>query len=140
MPFIHEVRNYFMNPAILKDYRPWAKEFAAPGLVKFFGRYGGEVIGFWMASDESENENKGTRVDSVKASAVPGAANVTWVIRWGTMKEREQGWASVREDPEFKVLFDQRNELVSDAANQYWHQEIRFCEDFTRTYGAKARL
>ena len=92
-----EVRNYLFgkDPAQFDCYRKWALETGGPALKGLLPHVGGDVVGFWVATD------------SCPAAEIEGSqhqdctpTNVTWVIRWPSKAARDAGWDIVDNSPE----------------------------------------
>jgi hypothetical protein len=50
---IYEIRNYHFRPELIDAYKAWAKAEAIPYLSSQFEERGGDVLGFWINSDDA---------------------------------------------------------------------------------------
>ncbi|MDO3387613.1 hypothetical protein QWI17_17350 [Gilvimarinus sp. SDUM040013] len=75
---IFEIRNYHYDPAQFDAYKVWLLEEAAP-----FLRENLNVVGFWVGNAQAPEINGASPMELSL-----GSANVTWIIRWGSMQER----------------------------------------------------
>ncbi len=50
-----------------------------------------------------------------------GSANVTWVIRWDGMEQREESWAALWEDREWQDCWSRH-----PGTDNYLHMSVRF--------------
>jgi hypothetical protein len=74
---LYEIRNYHIRPDRLEAYSDWAKTHAIPHLSKVLN-----VAGFWVDSGEP-SQITGEPMDAL------GSANVTWILVWRDMAERD---------------------------------------------------
>ena len=112
MASLYEFRDYHYA-GDMDDYRQWWSE-AMPILR---GR-GFDVIGLWYdggvparisGSDPMELEH--------------GSANVTWVIRWDGIDQREREWDALWEDAEWTACADHH-----PGFDGYKHMSVRFMD------------
>ncbi len=82
---IYEVRDYHFDPDLLDSYRAWAVE----ALVVL--RKNMDVIGFWV---DAGLEPRITGTDPIEAPI--GVANVTWIIAWDSIEQRDTRWEELR--------------------------------------------
>ena len=90
---IFEIRNYHFNPDLLDAYKNWATGEAIPFLSKQV-----DVLGFWVTTND-DPEVHGQALDDL------GTANVTWIIRWRDLAQRNEEWPSVISSPEWSDIF-----------------------------------
>ncbi len=76
-----EVRDYHYEPDRMEAYRVWAEEAGV------FLRDRWDMSGFWLDSGEPARIS-----GSDPMSPRHGSANVTWVLHWDDMAEREAAW------------------------------------------------
>eukprot|EP00747_Dinoflagellata_sp_TGD_P168094 gnl/TRDRNA2_/TRDRNA2_193739_c0_seq1.p1 gnl/TRDRNA2_/TRDRNA2_193739_c0~~gnl/TRDRNA2_/TRDRNA2_193739_c0_seq1.p1 ORF type:complete len:137 (-),score=22.09 gnl/TRDRNA2_/TRDRNA2_193739_c0_seq1:231-641(-) len=131
---VYEVRNYFIDLPWMETYKKWARESAVSALKTLLPKYGGELVGFWIANDEKENIYGGKCVDQVPKDSVPGAANVTWVIKWPSKAARDAALPKLFvEDPDWQVCEKLRDSMGIRLNTEYLRIEARFCEDYALT-------
>jgi hypothetical protein len=75
---IYELRDYFVEPSAMQAYGKWVSELAVPYIRKHL-----DLVGFWIATDDPVQVT-GAALDPI------GAANVTWVLRWADVDERNR--------------------------------------------------
>jgi hypothetical protein len=73
---LFEIRNYYKDPAYQEAYKAWVQREALPYLAQRL-----DVVGFWVTTDDPP-EIDGEPMDKL------GAANVTWIIRWRDLAQR----------------------------------------------------
>jgi hypothetical protein len=76
---LYEVRDYHYRPDLFDEYQQWADR-AVPVLRDLL-----DVVGFWVDSGEASEVGGTDPIDSPI-----GHANVTWIIRWEDMQDREE--------------------------------------------------
>ena len=125
-----EVRNYLFgsDAAQFECYRRWAIETGAPALKGLLPHVGGEVVGFWVATDACpEPELEGSEVEACTPT------NVTWVIRWPSKACRDAGWDVVDSSAEYGAAKAKRKQICAAAGFEdgaaYRHVEVKFCVD-----------
>ena len=115
-PGLYEVRNYHFRPDLLDAYRAWANSEAIPYLSRQM-----DIVGFWFGTDIP-----------AQVSGEPlgelGSANVTWIIRWDDMEQREATMAEAFGNEEWTDVFSQ----VPGGAESYLRIEARFMESAER--------
>ena len=107
-----EVRNYLFgsDAAQFECYRRWAIETGAPALKGLLPHVGGEVVGFWVATDACpEPELEGSEVEACTPT------NVTWVIRWPSKACRDAGWDVVDSSAEYGAAKAKRKQICAAA-------------------------
>lgn len=77
---IYEIRDYHYRRDIFDDYVTWA-ELATVVLKDKL-----DVVGFWVDEGEFSPEVAGS---DPHVSPI-GSANVTWIIRWDNMSQRDE--------------------------------------------------
>ncbi len=109
---IYEVRNYHFRPDLLDQYRSWAEASAVPYLS---GKM--DVVGFWV-NTSAPAEVFGEPQDAL------GPSNVTWVIRWRDLAQREADWAAALASPEWEKILAQ----VPGGRASYLRLESKFAD------------
>jgi hypothetical protein len=127
---VYEVRNYLFgeDEEQFAVYRRWAIECGAPALKALLPRVGGEVVGFWLSTDEcAQVELEGTQHTSCSPT------NVTWVIRWPSKESRDAGWELIDSSDEYGKVKQQRKQMCAEAGFDdgpaYRQVEAKFCID-----------
>jgi hypothetical protein len=106
---LFEFRDYHYD-GDLDEYRRWWEE-ALPLMRQRF-----DIVGVW--TDDGEPP----RIAGATPMALPlGSANVTWVIRWDDMADREQAWNAMADDAEWQALADRH-----PGFENYLHMSARF--------------
>lgn len=77
---IYELRNYWVEPALIEQYLDWANNRALPVIQ---GEFGGRLVGFW-------------RVDGYDGTIEEDPPNVIWMLAWTDRAERDRVWAEIR--------------------------------------------
>lgn len=77
---IYELREYWIESALIDHYLDWANNRALPVLC---GEFGLRLIGFW-------------RVDGHDGQTEDDPPNVIWMIAWQDRAERDAVWANAR--------------------------------------------
>ena len=77
---IYEVRDYHYRTDIFDDYVTWAELAVVVLKAKL------DVVGFWVDKGEFPPEVAGS---NPQTSPI-GSANVTWIIRWENMEQRNE--------------------------------------------------
>lgn len=90
-----EIRDYYFDPARLEEYKIWATGAAMP-----FLRAKMDVVGCWVNNEELSPSYSGP----LKRATDKRLANVSWVIRWKDKSQRDQGWAELRDSPEWIAI------------------------------------
>ena len=109
---IFEIRNYHFNPDLLDAYKDWARSEAIPYLSKQV-----DVIGFWVTTSD-DPEIRGQAQDEL------GTANVTWIIRWDDLAQRNEQLPRVLSGPEWSDIFSR----VPGGFASYLRIEAKFAE------------
>ena len=107
-----EIRNYHYNPALFEPYKRWAASEAIPYLRRNL-----DVVGFWYSTNDPP-ELSGEPLDRL------GSANVTWIIRWKDLAQRNEVLPRVLSSPEWEDIFS-RNPGGLDG---YLRIEAKFAE------------
>jgi hypothetical protein len=110
---IYEIRNYHFQPTLADEYRIWARDLATPHLRSHF-----DVVGFWVGTDIPPRVS-GKPLDEL------GQANVTWIIRWDSMEQRDQQSSAVYSSPEWQEIYAQ----VPGGRASYLRMEARFFQE-----------
>lgn len=76
---IYEIRDYHYSPEKFEAYRAWADEAVAVLKDQL------DVVGFWVDSG-TEAEVQGSQPEKPSI----GWANVTWILRWDSLEQREK--------------------------------------------------
>lgn len=108
-----ELRDYHYRPDRLEEYREWAVEAGA------FLRDRLDASGFWIDSGEP------ARIfGSDPMEPKHGPANVSWMIRWTDLDEREAAWEELWEDPEWNEIWSRH-----PGFEDYLQLSVRFLEE-----------
>ncbi len=87
---LFEIRDYHYA-GDMEPYRQWWVE-AMPILRGL----GVDVLGLWYDSEEPP------RIDGANPMEPPhGSANVTWIIRWDDLEQRDREWAALWQDDDW---------------------------------------
>ena len=84
-----EIRNNHFEPARIDAYTKWAETLAVPYI-----RTKMDLVGFWV-----DNKMAPEYGGSLPLDAEVRPANVTWILRWTDMEQRDKTWAELRSDP-----------------------------------------
>ena len=76
-----------------------------------------DVVGFWVNTGEPA-EVVGEPRDAL------GPSNVTWIIRWRDLGQREQDWAAALAAPEWEEIFSR----VPGGPASYLRLESKYAE------------
>jgi hypothetical protein len=109
---IFEIRNYHFDPALFTEYKEWAKTEAVPYLSERL-----DVLGFWVGTNDPP-EVRGEPLDKL------GSANVTWIIRWKDLANRNEVLPQVLTSPQWKGIFSR----VPGGGASYIRREARFAD------------
>ncbi len=107
-----EIRNYHIAADSYPAYKVWANAIAVPYLKQHL-----PIIGFWLNTD-GEVEVLGEPMDSM------GPANVSWVLKWQNMDERNEKMAAAFSGEEWDKVFAE----LEGGFDIYLRRETRFCE------------
>ncbi len=107
-----EIRSYHYRSQELSNYRQWARDHALPYLKQQF-----DLVGFWIDNGEPA-EVLDEPLDKL------GPANITWIIQWQDMDQRNGRMQAVFESPEWQKIF----EKLPGGFEHYLRREARFCE------------
>lgn len=111
---LFEIRSYHYDPDQWEAYKPWARAEAIPYLKAHW-----DIVGFWF--DNGDTPEFGGRDREPRKY---GAANVTWIIRWQSMEQRNQAFKDLHESEEWRKIWS-----THPDPNGYLHAEIRFTEE-----------
>ena len=93
---IFEIRDYHYRSDRMGEYREWAAG-AAEVLAKRL-----DVLGFWV------DVGIPARIMGSEPIDLPyGSANVTWMIRWDSMEQREAEWEALWDDEEWSAKWEE---------------------------------
>jgi hypothetical protein len=109
---IYEIRNYHFRPDLIEDYKTWARTKAVPHLASVI-----DVVGFWVSTDDPP-EVVGAPMDAM------GSANVTWIIRWRDLAQRNEEWPKAISGPAWEAVFAE----VPGGGASYLRLEAKFAE------------
>ena len=112
---VYEIRSYHFEPTRLAEYKKWAHELAVPYLEEQL-----DLVGFWTNRDE-EPEVLGEPHDSL------GTANVTWIIRWEDLDQRDPRMREVFVCDAWREIFAK----VPGGRASYLRRESKFAEAHT---------
>ena len=107
---VYEIRNYNIHPDQLEAYKTWITNLGLPYI-----RTHTNVVGFWIEGD-NESEVNGAPLDEL------GSANVTWVIQWDSMDQRNETMERVFSTPEWQEIFAQ----FPGGSEAYLRVEIKY--------------
>jgi len=110
---LYEIRNYHFNPELFEDYKTWARNEAGPYL-----RDNLDIVGFWVDRGIPAEIN-GEPMDAL------GSANITWIIRWEDMAQRESQFEATLTSPEWTDIFSR----VPGGIDSYRRREAKFFEE-----------
>lgn len=85
---LYEIRDYHFEPERIDEYRDWAEEAAAvlgEGLL--------DLVGWWVDSGIPPRVQGADPMEPRH-----GYPNVTWIIRWDDLGQRDAGWSAMWED------------------------------------------
>ena len=92
---IVEIRDYTFEAATFEAYKVWAEEKAVPWLKANL-----DVIDFWIdCGIEAEVSGSNPQVSE------NGQPNITWIIRWDSIEERQENFAKIMASPEWKTIW-----------------------------------
>ena len=109
---IYEVRNYHFDPSLFDEYKAWVRDRAGDYLKREF-----DLVGFWVNTD-IPTEINGEALDSL------GSANVTWIIRWQDIGQRNEVLPKVLSTKEWREIFSS----VPGGRDSYHRRESKFME------------
>ena len=110
---IFEIRDYHHDPDQWADYKAWAHEAAQILHDRL------DVLGYWLDADIP------TRILGSDPFELPhGHANVTWIVRWDSMEQRESRWEELWEDDEWKACADRH-----PGFDGYLNMSVRFLKE-----------
>ena len=110
---IVELRDYHYETDRMDAYRLWAAK-AGP-----FLRDRWDMSGFWIDSGEPPQIFGADPMEPKH-----GSANVSWMIRWSSMEEREAAWEQLWADDEWNELWSQH-----PGFQGYLQLSVRFLEE-----------
>ena len=109
---IVEIRDYHYDAERFDAYRVWAAE-AVPVLQRLL-----DLLGFWLDAGVP------ARIMGSDPMELPhGSANVTWMIRWNDMEERERVWEEMWDDTGWQEVWDRHPRF-----DGYLHMSVRFLQ------------
>ena len=92
---IVEIRDYTFESATFEAYKKWAEELAVPWLKANL-----DVIDFWIdCGIAAEVSGSNPQVSS------NGQPNVTWIIRWDSIEDRQARFATTMSSPDWKAIW-----------------------------------
>jgi hypothetical protein len=109
---IFEIRNYHFNPDLFEAYKEWGKAEAIPYLSQQL-----DVLGFWASTNDAP-EIRGELQDKL------GSANLTWIIRWRDLAQRNDVLPRVLSNPEWQDIISR----VPGGRASYLRTEAKFAE------------
>jgi hypothetical protein len=111
---LYEIRNYHYDPAKFELYKQWAIEEAVPFLKANL-----DIVGFWVDSgDQSEVYGK------TPMELPLGSSNITWILRWHDMDDRNAGHERVFKGEGWKAVWANHPD-----ADGYLQMEAKFAEE-----------
>jgi hypothetical protein len=112
---LFEIRNYHIRPQSFAAYTHWARTHAVPHLSRKL-----DLVGFWVSNGEP-SQISGNAMDEL------GSANVTWILRWHDMAQRDATLPATFSDPEWESVFA----LLPGGLDNYLRFESKFAESLT---------
>ncbi len=109
---IYEIRNYYFKPEHFEAYKRWASDQALPYIKENLN-----LIGFWVNTD-APVEVTGEEMDQL------GSANITWILGWDTLDQRNDTMGKVFGSDEWSGIF----EHVPGGLPSYLRMEAKFTE------------
>ncbi len=109
---LYEIRNYHFKPELIEEYKAWAKNHAIPYLGSKM-----DVIGFWVNTADAP-EVGGAPQDAL------GVANVTWIIKWRDLAQRQVDWPAAIKGPQWESVIAN----VPGGMTSYLRLESKFAE------------
>lgn len=109
---IYEIRNYHFKPELFDRYKDWARSKAVPHLGREL-----DLVGFWVSNADTP-EVTGEPQDKL------GVANVTWIIRWKDLAQRNDVLPRVLASPEWEAIFSH----VPGGRSSYLRIEAKFAD------------
>lgn len=107
---LYEFRDYHYDRDRWDEYREWW----GPALEILRRRL--DVVGLWF---DSGNE---PRIAGSEPMDLPhGSANVTWILRWDDIDQREAQWDALWDDAEWSEHWDKH-----PGIDGYLHMSVRF--------------
>lgn len=107
---LYEIRDYHYRRDRMDEYREWAGE-ASQTLGERF-----HLVGFWV------DIGIPARISGSDPMELPhGSANVTWIIRWDDMAQRDAAWEALWQDPTWKDCWERH-----PGFDGYLHMSVRF--------------
>jgi NIPSNAP len=107
---LYEFRDYWFRRDLWDEYKSWWE----PALEYFSNRF--DVIGLWFDSGISPRITGADPMDLRH-----GSANVTWILRWESLEERDARWPAMWDDPEWTEIWAQHPD-----EDGYLHMSVRF--------------
>ena len=112
-----EFRDYHFRPESWEEYRIWAT-----GAIEILREHF-DVVGFWFDAGIPSQISGSTPMEQPL-----GSANVTWILRWDSMEEREAGWETLWDTD---AWLDHWSNHPDPAG--YLHVSARFLEEAALT-------
>jgi hypothetical protein len=109
---MYEIRNYHFKPELQDQYREWAKTRAVPHLGKEL-----DLVGFWIVGGDAP-EVSGEAHDKL------GVANITWIIKWRDLAQRNEVLPRLLASPEWNAIFKD----VPGGPSSYLRIEAKFAD------------
>ena len=109
---IFEIRNYHFEPSRFAAYKEWGEREAIPYLAREL-----DLVGFWVNTEDAP-EVRGLPHDEI------GTANVTWIIRWRDLDQRNEVLPRVFATSEWQDIFSR----VPGGLASYLRIEAKFAE------------
>lgn len=110
---VYEIRDYHYRPERMNEYRKWAAEAAKVLHDRL------DVLGFWVdVGIPSEI------MGSDPMDLPHGSANVTWIIRWDDMDQRQAGWEALWKDAGWRAAWEEH-----PGFEDYLHMSVRYLRE-----------
>lgn len=110
---LYEIRDYHYRRDRFDAYRSWAREASRVLHDRM------DVLGFWVDVGIPSQT-----LGSDPMDLPHGSPNVTWIIRWDDMDQREAGWEALWNDSEWAAVWDEH-----PGFEGYLHMSVRFLEE-----------
>ena len=108
---IVEIRDYTFEAETFAAYKVWADELAVPWLKANL-----DVIDFWIdCGIDAEVSGSNPQVSD------NGQPNITWIIRWDSIEDRQARFAKTMASPEWQAIWAKH-----PNGHGYQHMNARF--------------
>lgn len=109
---LYEIRDYHYQRDRMDAYRTWTEQALAVLQPKM------DVVGWWIDAGEEP------RIMGSEPMDLPhGSANVTWMIRWDSIEQREERWDALWEEQDWLDVWEKH-----PGFDGYLHMSVRFMD------------